>query len=280
MRLRPLEIGVCSWSLQVKSIPELEGLLEGMGVRATQLALGDPNHATWDEGDGFLDAARAASFDITATMVGFPGEDYTSPATIKRTGGFGDPARREEYHEIFRWAVDLTVELGVDILTTHAGFIPDSGDPGRESFLDCLGAAVDYAGKKGITVAMETGQETAELLRRSIDEMAVANLKVNFDPANMILYNKGDPIEALEILRSDLVHIHVKDANYPDREGAWGEEVPLGAGAVGMKRYLERLVELEYTGPLVIEREVGSQADRIRDITEGVTLLRGLVRDL
>ena len=279
MQLRPLEIGVCSWSLRVRSIPELEGLMGGMGVSAAQLALGDPNHATWDEGDGFVDAARAASFDITATTIGFPGEDYTSPETIKRTGGFGDPARREEYLEIFRRAVDQTVDLGVEILTTHAGFIPDPGDSGREPFLDCLGEAVDYAAEKGITVAMETGQETAELLRRSIDEMAAPNLKVNFDPANMILYNKGDPIEALEILGPDLVHVHVKDANYPNKEGAWGQEVPLGAGAVGMVRYLERLRQLDYTGPLVIEREVGSQADRIQDVTEGVKLLKRLVSE-
>ncbi len=278
--IRPFEIGVCSWSLQVTGIKQLEGFLGELGVVATQLALGDPNHATWEEGDGLVDAARSASFDITGTMIGFPGEDYTSPETIRRTGGFGDPASRAERLKIFNWAVDKTSELGVKVLTTHAGFIPEPGDADRGGFLDTLSEAVDYATSKGVTLTLETGQETADLLRRTLDEMEAPNLKINFDPANMILYNKGDPIDALEVLGPDVVHVHVKDAKYPERDGEWGEEVPLGEGAVGMRDFLEGLVEIGYTGPLVVEREVGDQQQRFNDILGGVRLLKGLVSDL
>jgi L-ribulose-5-phosphate 3-epimerase len=275
--MRNLEIGVCSWSLKVGSIPELEKFLGEVGASAVQLAIGDPNHASWKEGDRMVQAARKASFEITAAMIGFPGEDYTTPDTIRRTGGFGNPATRSERIEIFRWAVDRTVELGVEVLSTHAGFIPEPGRPERMAFLDCLGDAVDYAASKGIVLALETGQETVDLLRRTIDEIDSPNLKVNFDPANIILYNMGDPIRAIEILAPDIVHIHVKDATAPAQPGQWGREVPLGEGEVGMKEYIEELVRFGYEGPLVIEREVGDQKARARDIAGGIRLLKKIL---
>src|SRR5512137_3035159 len=123
--MRNLEIGVCSWSLQVTSIPELEKWLGEVGASSVQLALGDPNHASWKEGDRLVEAAKKASFEITAAMIGFPGEDYTTPGTIRKTGGFGDPSSRSQRLEIFKWAVDRTADLGLEILSTHAGFIPD-----------------------------------------------------------------------------------------------------------------------------------------------------------
>ena len=275
--MRNLEIGVCSWSLQVTSIPELEKWLGEVGASFVQLALGDPHHATWKEGDRLVAAARKASFQITATMIGFPGEDYTTPETIRRTGGFGDAARRRERLDIVRWAVDRTAELGMEILTAHAGFIPEPGVPDRGPFIDAIGDAVDYAASKDIVVAFETGQESADLLRRTIDEIDSPNLKVNFDPANMILYNTGDPIRALEPLAPDIVHVHVKDATYPTAPGQWGTEVPLGAGEVGIKEYVEELLRLGYTGPLVVEREVGNQKERARDIAAGIRLLKKIL---
>ena len=109
MAITSLEVGVCTWSLQVSSLGELESVLGTVGVGAVQFGLGDPHHGTWDEGDEVFAQARTAPFDISATMIGFPGEDYTTPATIEKTGGFGDPALRAERLQIFRWAVDRTV---------------------------------------------------------------------------------------------------------------------------------------------------------------------------
>ena len=92
----PLSLGVCSWSLQVKSIPELKRLLGQLGVNVVQIACGDPHHASWEEGESLPEAALASGIVMTAAMLGFPGEDYTTPQTIKETGGFGKPAWREE----------------------------------------------------------------------------------------------------------------------------------------------------------------------------------------
>jgi hypothetical protein len=139
--LPPLSIGVCSWSLQVTNVPELERLLGQLGVSLTQIACGDPVHASWDEGEEMPAAARAARFTMTGAMLGFPGEDYTTPETIRRTGGFGDPALRNERMERLRWALDRTLALGLTDLMFHAGFIPDPGDSGRKPFLDTLAKA-------------------------------------------------------------------------------------------------------------------------------------------
>jgi L-ribulose-5-phosphate 3-epimerase len=271
------EIGVCSWSLKVTSVPELAKLMKEVGAAVTQVALGDPNHATWKEGEGFIKALKDSHLKLTAAMIGYPGEDYTTPQTIQATGGFGDASRRKERIEMFKRAVDMTAQLGLKVLASHAGFIPQAGNPGRGPLLDCLYEAAEYAASKGVVFAMETGQETADLLRRTLDELAMDNLKVNFDPANMVLYDMGDPIRAVEILGPDIVHVHVKDALPPPKKGEWGQEVPLGKGKVGMEKFLEALAEVDYSGPLVVEREVGTQEDRVRDIRDGVLLLRKII---
>ncbi|MHC5544805.1 sugar phosphate isomerase/epimerase family protein, partial [Singulisphaera rosea] len=94
--LPPLALGVCSWSLQVGSVAELKALLGELGVNVAQVACGDPHHASWEEGDAMPEVALASGIAFTGTMLGFPGEDYTTPATIQATGGFGNPADRPE----------------------------------------------------------------------------------------------------------------------------------------------------------------------------------------
>ena len=274
MAIEPLAIGVCSWSLQVKNVAELKGFLDRLGVDVVQIACGDPHHASWDEGDDLPAAARAAGFRMSGAMLGFPGEDYTTPQSIERTGGFGDPATRPERLERLDWGLARTRALGLSDLTLHAGFIPEPGAPGRTAFLDTLAAVADRARAAGVTVAFETGQETAALLRRTLDDLKSPNLKVNFDPANMLLYDKDDPLRAVELLAPDIRSVHVKDANRPTVPGTWGEEVPLGKGQTNTAAFVAALKKIGFRGPLVIEREVGTQAERFRDIEHGVRFLR------
>src|SRR3954465_9711202 len=133
--LPPLALGVCSWSLQVGSIAELGRLLGQLGINVAQIACGDPHHASWEEGDAMPAAARASGITFTGAMLGFPGEDYNTPGTIKATGGFGDPATRGERLQRLRWALERTVELGLSDLMLHAGFLPGRGDPDRPAML-------------------------------------------------------------------------------------------------------------------------------------------------
>ncbi|MBM3978842.1 MAG: sugar phosphate isomerase/epimerase [Planctomycetes bacterium] len=274
MAIEPLAIGVCSWSLQVTSVPELKEFMDRLGVDVVQLACGDPHHASWDEGDALPAVARAAGFRMSGAMLGFPGEDYTTPQTIEKTGGFGDPATRPERLERFKWGLARTKELGLTDIMLHAGFIPEPGAAARKPFLDTLAQVADLAKAAGVVVAFETGQESAALLRLTLDELRAPNLKVNFDPANMLLYDKDDPLAVLDLLAPDIRSVHLKDANRPTVKGTWGEEVPLGRGQTNTKAFVKALKRVGFRGALCIEREVGTQADRFRDIEHGVRFLR------
>src|SRR5262249_21027887 len=169
MALEPLSIGVCSWSLQVTSIPELRRLCDRLGVNVVQIACGDPHHASWAEGEAMPEAARKAGFELTGTMLGFPGEDYTTPPTMPKPGGFGDPATRPDRLQRVSWALDRSRALGLSDMMLHAGFLPEPGDADRKPFLDTLRKVSEMAKAKGVTIAFETGQETADLLRRTLD---------------------------------------------------------------------------------------------------------------
>lgn len=269
-------VGVCSWSLQVRNIPELSNFTGKLGVTNVQIACGDPHHASWEEGEDFPAKVKAAAFLITGAMLGFPGEDYTTPKTIELTGGFGDPRNRAERLERFQWAVNRSVLMGTRDLMLHAGFIPSMSDPGRKSFLETLFQVSEIAGKQQVNVAFETGQESAELLFQTLNELSVPNLYVNFDPANMLLYDQGNPLEAVEILGKYIRSVHLKDANRPKVKGTWGEEVPLGQGQVDISAFLKILKKVGFEGPLNIEREVGNQQERFHDIRHAVNFLQQL----
>lgn len=270
----PWSLGVCSWSLQVKNVPELVRLMGELGVSCTQIACGDPHHASWDEGDAMPEAARNSGLVLSGAMLGFPGEDYTTPRTIQATGGFGDPDLRTERLERLAWGLDRTVALGLTDLTLHAGFLPEPSSPARPAFLATLSRAGEMAAERGVTLAFETGQEPASLLKRTLDDLACPSLKVNFDPANMLLYDMGDPVEAVGLLGPLIRSVHVKDARRPKVKGQWGEEVPLGQGEVDIPRFLQALKSAGYSGPLIVEREVGGQAARLRDIAAGLEFLK------
>lgn len=276
----PLALGVCSWSLQVRSIPELKGFLDRLGIQRVQIACGDPHHADWIEGDRMPEAARSAGFDMTGAMLGFPGEDYTTPQTIACTGGFGDPALREERLQRLQWALERTQALGLTDLMFHGGFIPEPGSPDYTPFLQTLQRASKLAEPFGITLALETGQETSTRLRRFLDDLACANVKVNFDPANMLLYDMDEPLAAVERLGKDIRSVHVKDARRTQVKGAWGQEVPLGQGEVNIPAFVNALHRIGYRGPLCVEREVGTQDERFRDIGQGLQLLKECVAQL
>jgi sugar phosphate isomerase/epimerase len=118
---------------------------------------------------------------------------------------------------------------------------------------------------------METGQETADDLAAFMRQMNHAALGVNFDPANMILYDKGDPIDAVKKLAPWIKHIHIKDAVKAGVKGEWGKEVPWGQGEVGPQRFMDALDAISYNGAVAIEREAGES--RIEDIKSAIEIL-------
>ncbi len=162
-------------------------------------------------------------------------------------------------------------------ITTHVGFIPPPGETElHATMLARIHELADQFSGLGIDLLMETGQEPAAELLGFLTDLGVANVHINFDPANMILYGAGDPIEAIRLLGSHIRHVHVKDATPSPRPGVeWGAEVPFGAGQVGPERFLSALRDIGYRGPLAIEREAGN--DRMADVAIAARVVKSWI---
>ncbi len=174
---------------------------------------------------------------------------------------------------------DFARLLGVDVVALHLGFVPhDPADPLYREVLAVTRDLCDHCQGNRQNLHLETGQETADALLRFIADVDRANLFVNFDPANMILYGSGEPIAALEKIGSLVRSVHCKDARWAAHPGQeWGTEMPLGQGDVGMERYLRTLDAVGYHGPLTIEREIPHEAERQKaEIGGAITLLNQL----
>jgi sugar phosphate isomerase/epimerase len=235
--------------------------LKNIGIDHVHLGI---RAAVGDGGDEYLAAVRKAGWTVTATMIDFPQEDYSSLDSIKVTGGVVPDDCWEQNRDLFVGAVDATVKLGVKYLSMHAGFVDESNAEYAKKFYDRIRTLADAAADKDLMLLLETGQETAEELKHFMQELNHPAIGVNFDPANMILYDKGNPIEAVTVLAPWIKHIHVKDANRTEQPGTWGAEVPWGDGQVQPDKFLSALAEIGFDGALAIEREAGD--DRPGDI--------------
>jgi len=150
-------------------------------------------------------------------------------------------------------------------VTFHAGFLPhDPKDPDFAKMLRRLAETAEAFRAARIVLGLETGQETAPVLVKLLRKLNCPNVGVNFDPANMILYDKGNPIAALRTLGPWIRQVHIKDALRTKVPGTWGQEVTVGTGQVNWAAFFATLKELKFTGDFVIEREAGNQ--RVADI--------------
>ena len=257
-------LAVCSWSLQPGSPEELVAKLKQIGVPRVQLAL-DPLREQPQVWGQVGETLRAAGFEIVSGMIGFVGEDYTTPQTIHATGGVAPDATWELNRAHAPQAAEIVAHLGLKLVTFHAGFLPaDASDPLSAKMRERVQIIADEFGNRGIDVAFETGQETAPVLVEFLKNLGRKNVGVNFDPANIILYDNGDPIEALRELGPWLKQIHIKDGTRPRTPGTWGEEVVAGTGEVPWREFFTMLREVNFDGWCCIEREAGTT--RVEDI--------------
>jgi len=225
------------------------------------------------------EAIKRTGLQVPGGMVGFVGEDWSSIAAIRRTGGFLDPAIFPERLECCRRWGEAHAGLGIRHITTHVGFIPPPSDPRYGGMLDRIGRAADTFRAAGLTVGLETGQESGQVLRQVLADLGRDFVSVNFDPANFVLYASDDPVAAARVLAPRVSMAHMKDGTPSDRPGeVWGEEVPLGKGKVDFPGVLAALAEGGFRGPLLIEREAGS--DRAGDLAAGRRFLEDLLKRL
>jgi sugar phosphate isomerase/epimerase len=274
--LKDMEIGVMFWGGRdpVETIRELKA----MGVKCGQIGIpGDMPLA--GAAEKWKSALEAEHFTVVTAFCAYTGENYADIPTVQRTVGFIPRATRAEREKRTNEVSDFARQLGIPSVAAHIGFVPeDSSNDDYQSVLGLVRRVCDHAGKNKQTFALETGQESAESLLNFFIDVNRPNLAINFDPANMILYGSGDPIEALGTLAAHVVSVHCKDGDWPPKgsPGALGVEKPLGQGSVGMEKFIGKLKSIGFNGPLNIEREEPDQAQRLRDIAMGVKLLEKL----
>ncbi len=274
--LRDMEVGVMFWAggEPVETLRELKGL----GVRCGQMGI--PGDMKLEgAAAGWKAALGAEQFTLVTVFGAFVGESYADIPTVERTVGFIPPATRAEREARTLAISDFAAALGVSSIALHIGFVPeDAAHADYAAVRGMVRRVADHAAGHGQTFALETGQEPAQVLLKFLQDVNRANVRINFDPANMILYGTGDPIEALGVLGPQVISVHSKDGDWPpkDTPGALGTERPLGQGAVGIERFIAKLKEIGYRGTLNIEREIEDRQQRWRDIRTAVGLLERL----
>jgi sugar phosphate isomerase/epimerase len=250
-----------------------------LAIPTIQLHAPAKSTRTEQNAEAFRHRLSELGITLTAVFGGFEGESYADIPTVVRTVGLVPvdtrAARTREMKEI----ADFAKLLQCDVVALHLGFIPhDSSDPLYAEVIAVTREVCDHCAGNGQSLHLETGQESADGLIQFIQDVERDNLFVNFDPANMILYGTGEPIEALRKIGQRVRSVHCKDGKWADNPGQeWGEEVPLGQGDVGIETYLRTLDELGYDGPLTIEREIPQDPQRQKaEIGQAAGLLSDL----
>ena len=276
--IAPERVGVCSWSWKLP-MREVFAEMERNGIKGVNLALmpfiendkyhgGSESSETWQY---LKEKVTKGEIRVMSTMISTVGEDYTTIDSIRRTGGIVPDPHWEANKVRFAKGAELTKELGCRYLLTHAGFLDEEDPAAFAKYRERVLWIRDVCAKNGVFLILETGQETANALASFLP--TVPGVYVNFDPANMIQYGMGRPMEALNRLIPWIRQIHVKDARLSEKVGEWGDEVPWGEGEVGGKTFVAELEKLGFKGNYVIEREDG--ADRKKDIVQAY---RSLIR--
>jgi L-ribulose-5-phosphate 3-epimerase len=256
-------LAVCSWSLHPDSPEQLIEKMRQIGLTRVNIALDPLNEsAAWK---GAKKKFADAGITFVGGMFGAVGEDYSTMDAIKATGGVVPDATWPKTWAKMPALIAIAQDLGLKYVMFHAGFLPhEPSDPSFEKLIGRVRQVADAWAKAGITLGMETGQEEADTLLAFFNHLGKSDVGINFDPANMILYDKDEPISALKKLAPYVKQCHVKDATRTTVKGQWGSEVVVGTGQVNWRGFFDTLQRSGFTGDLAIEREAGEQ--RVKDI--------------
>jgi sugar phosphate isomerase/epimerase len=272
--LKPRETGAMFWAGRER-VDELASL----GLRCGQLGVAEGVDLSAASAAKWKAMLADAGFTLVTVFAAYDGEDYADIPTVRRTVGFIPRATRAARERRTVEVSDFAAALGVGSIACHVGCVPDdAAHPDYVAVRDMVRRICDHAARYGQTFALETGQERAEILLEFMRQVDRGNLGINFDPANMVLYGTGDPIEALEAVAPLVRSVHCKDADWPPAGSpdALGQERPLGQGAVGIDQFVRALARLGFTGPLNIEREGVTHEEWLRDVAGGISLLKSL----
>jgi sugar phosphate isomerase/epimerase len=251
-----------------------------LGIKTIQLHTPAKESRTGENAKAFTQKLQDYGITVTTVFLGFEGETYETIARTAETVGFVPEktrsARLAEAYDI----ADFAAKLGVSAIGSHIGFVPHNRtSPEYKSVVETIRSLCTHLTKNGQTLHLETGQEPVDLLMTFMDDVQTPNIFINFDPANLILYGIGKPLEALRAVSSWVRGVHCKDATATTGTPGvdWGCEVPFGTGQVNAEQFLRILHEIGYKGALTIEREIPAEPERQKaEIGQAVKLINEL----
>ena len=251
--------------------------VQDLGFPTCQVSCWQSARMTREAAHELRQAADAAGIEITTLWVGAPGRYVWNFVDGPRTIGLVPPQTRAERLAAMKHGSDFASGAGVASITTHVGFIPENpDDPTYAATVKTLRELAAYCRANRQEFWFETGQETPITLLRTIQDIGLPNLGINLDPANLLMYGKANPVDALDIFGAYVRGVHAKDGEYPTNGRELGREKPLGQGRVNFPALIDTLKALGYSGALTIEREISGE-QQIADIKAGKAFLESLL---
>lgn len=267
--------------ITLQSTPEAEfARVRDFGFPTCQLNGWDSSLFTDEVASRVVAAAHKYEIEITSFWCGWEGPAVWDQVDGPLTLGLVPITYRHERLKMLMRGSDFARKIGVNDLITHVGFIPENpNDPDYRNLVSALRYLAMYCRNNGQHFVFETGQETPVTLLRTIEDIGLDNLGVNLDPANLILYGKGNPVDALDVFGRYVRSVHAKDGLYPTTGRLLGSEVPLGQGKVNIAALVAKLKACGYDGPLTIEREISGE-QQTQDIRAAKVLLEQIIAGL
>lgn len=254
--------------------PERLQFLRQAGLESCQLArVGED----WLHGPQGADNSAALMRLLTdnairpvSVFLSFPAQRFTSG------GGFGLTPPQPRAGRIVSacrqmlWAGKYHIKL----IACHVGKMPASDGNEYEQLIDDLRQLARFANENGQRFLFETGPESAAELQKTFNDIGMDNVGVNFDPANLLIYNQDDPADFLNLLADRVGVVHCKDGRRPEKAGEMGKETPLGKGDTRFAALMAQLIGQSFRGPLIIERELPLGPEQQRDVAEAIGWLK------
>lgn len=275
-----MKIGTCVNFSSPEEIPAKLAVLKENGFDSCQLISWTPSVWTPENAEFLKKCLKQYGITVSAFWCGWNGPVIWNFYDGQLTLGLVPPEYRQMRIQNLCDGADFAHSLGISDVVTHMGFIPENPyDPNFHSFCVAVRTVAQHLKQNGQYLLFETGQETPVTLLRCFETVGMDNLGINLDTANLILYGKANPVDALDVFGKYVRNLHAKDGRYPVNGHDLGEETRLGEGKVDFRALFSRLKELGYDSHVTIEREI-SGPQQLSDILDAKNYLQAIIDEI
>ncbi len=275
-----MKVGVCINFDEITGMSKKFQDLKSEGFDNCQLISWKPELWTNENAEIINSLIEENGITISAFWCGWEGPCVWNFYDGQITLGLVPPEYRAMRIKNLCDGADFAHKLGVKNVVTHMGFIPENpNDPQFAPFCVAVRQVAEHLKKNEQYLLFETGQETPVTMLRCFEKVGSDNLGVNLDTANLILYGKSNPVDALDVFGKYVINIHAKDGNYPTNGHDLGMEVQIGKGKVDFRALFQKLYELGYDSYVTIEREISGE-QQIKDIRESKKYLQNMIDEI